>query len=161
MTNSWERFGESENENNDNREQIELLENIIDIDQVIKRLNRLLKNQSELFIEEIGALEALLNIIEKYKVIFDPLVDKKETQNLANSEEDSNRVDLPDDENLDNEIYQEIHRRINIGQQILDAEQIIKRCEKLLSSGKIIAEDERKIFPALKILENFKKTLQG
>lgn len=62
---------------------------------------------------------------------------------------------------MDNEMYQEIHKRIKHDQQILDADQIIKLCDKLVTSGKIRAEDEREILPALKILYNFRKTLRS
>ena len=156
MTNAFEGFDESQNEDTDNRGQMELLENILDTNKIIVRLGRLLKSQSELFQEEIETLEKLLRIVEKYKIIFEPgeqrVSDELEVKSAIKK--------LLDDENLDNEIYQEIYRQLNVGQQILDAEQIIKLCEKLLASGKIKSEDEREIFPALKILENFKSNLK-
>ncbi len=67
---------------------------------------------------------------------------------------------MPEDDNLNGDFYLEIHQRLNIAQQILDIEQIAKLCARIISKGKIAAEDEREIFKALRILENLKKILQ-
>ncbi len=161
MAKLYENFGEPENEKEAMREQMELLENILDTNKIIVRLRRLLKTQSELFEEEISILGKLLKIFEKYQIIFESSGIKEDPESLAPKESIVAIEKLPEDEDLDDEIYQEIHRQVNVAQQIIDAEQITKRCDKIISNGKIAVEDEREILKALKILDNFKKILKS
>ena len=164
MTNPWENNYNTDDggsEASEEREQFELWENILNLDLIIVRLSRLLATQSELFSEEIEILDSLLKIVEKYKVILDPSVKQEQLATLKHFEKSEIKSDLPDDANLDKEIYAEINIQISTGQQILDAEQIVKCCARLMLSKIIEEEDKEIITKAIKILQNFRKVLQS
>jgi hypothetical protein len=163
MTNPWENnynIDDGDGEASEDRGRFELWENILTLDSIIVRLGKLLNMQTELFPEEIGILEDLLKVIEKHKVLLDPSTTETQICSVKKFEKSESKSELPDEENLDKEIYKEINKQISVGQQILDAEQIIMGCAKLIL-GEIIQDEDKKIISkAVKILQNFRKVLK-